>query len=259
VSVLDKIFERKAEEVAEAKKHLPLATVRLMAEGAGSTRGFRAALERAADIALIAEVKKASPSKGVIRANFDPVEVARAYEAAGAHALSVLTDVDYFQGSAENLRRARGSTSLPCLRKDFLNDEYQIYEARAWGADAVLLIVASLDDAQLKDLHSLAKSLAMDVLVEVHSREETERALQLGADLVGVNNRNLADFTTSLAISESLIPLIAPHALAVSESALESRHDIDRVKAAGAKAVLIGTSFCAAENVGAKLREVMAW
>ncbi|MEZ0326740.1 MAG: indole-3-glycerol phosphate synthase TrpC [Fimbriimonas sp.] len=257
MSVLERIFARKAEEVAEAKRQVPLDRVRALAEGSGPTRGFRDALLRASDIALIAEVKKASPSKGVIRADFDAQEIAMAYERAGALALSVLTDVDYFQGSAENLVRARAATSLPCLRKDFLNDEYQVYEARAWGADAILLIVASLDDAQLRDLHRLAMELVMDVLVEVHTEEETERALSAGCDLVGVNNRNLADFTTSLSVSETLIPLIAPHAVAVSESALETREDIERVKRAGAKAVLIGTTFCAAPDIEAKVHEVM--
>jgi indole-3-glycerol phosphate synthase len=257
VSVLEKIFARKSQEVADAQRRVSLTEIRTMAEQSGLTRGFRSALLRASDIALISEVKKASPSKGLIRPDFDPVQVATAYEAAGANALSVLTDVHYFQGSPDNLRLAREATSLPCLRKDFLYDPYQVYEARAWGADAILLIVASLDDAQLRDLHALAADLGMDVLVEVHTEEETERALSLKANLIGVNNRNLADFTTSLSISESLLPMIAPYALPVSESALETRADIDRVKAAGARAVLIGTTFCAVPDISSKVREVM--
>jgi indole-3-glycerol phosphate synthase len=260
MNVLDKIFAQKAEEVARAKERRPFEEIRAAAEEAGPTRGFLNALKSATtDLALIAEVKKASPSKGVIRENFDPVEIARIYEREGAHALSVLTDEQYFQGSAENLVRCREATSLPCLRKDFLNDPYQVYEARAWGADAILLIAASLNDAQMRDLYTLAKELGMDVLVEVHTEEETDRALELGFDLIGVNNRNLADFTTSIEFSERLLPKIAPHAIGVSESALDSRHDLDRVAAAGAKAVLIGTSFCASPDIGQKVREVMGW
>jgi len=259
VSVLDRIFAYKAEEVAEAKRLMPLADVRSKAAESDTPRGFLSALERGSetDVALIAEVKKASPSKGTIRPDFDPAAIARAYEASGASALSVLTDTRSFQGSAENLRLARGATSLPALRKDFIADPYQVYEARAWGADAILLIVASLDDAQLRDLHGLATELGMDVLVEVHSLPETERAIALGFPLIGVNNRDLGDFTTDLGISDRLIPLIAPHALAVSESALETRADLDRVKAAGARAVLIGTTFCAAPDIGGKVREVL--
>jgi indole-3-glycerol phosphate synthase len=258
MSVLDRIFQTKAEEVARAKVERPLVAVRADAESAGPTRGFRAALaSRAPELALIAEVKKASPSKGVIRADFDPVAIARCYERAGAACLSVLTDVSYFQGSPENLRLCREATALPALRKDFLNDPYQVYEARAWGADAILLIMASLGDAQAGDLAQLARELGMDALVEVHTLEETERALALGFDLIGVNNRSLIDFSTDLATSERLLPLIAPHALAVSESALETRGDLDRVQRAGARAVLIGTSFCAAPDIEAKVREVM--
>ncbi len=257
MSILDRIFARKAEEVADAKKRVSSSAMRALAERAGPTRGFRKALEDYHGLGLIAEVKKASPSKGVIRANFDPSAIAKSYEQAGAQALSVLTDVDYFQGSLENLSIARGETALPCLRKDFINDEYQVYEARAWGADAILLIAASLEDVQLRALYDLAKDLKMDVLVEVHTSGETDRALQAGCDLIGVNNRNLADFTTSLTLSEVLIPQIGLHALAVSESALETHDDIERVHAAGAKAVLIGTTFCASPDIAAKVREVM--
>jgi len=258
MSVLDRIFAHKREEVAAAEARIPFADIRAMAADASPTRGFlRALMSRPGDLALIAEVKKASPSKGVIRPNFDPVLVAQAYERAGAEALSVLTDERYFQGSAENLRRARQATSLPCLRKDFIDAPYQVYEARAWGADAILLIVASLEDSQISDLQALAGELGMDVLVEVHSLEETQRALDLAAPLIGVNNRDLADFRTDLAFSEELIPMIAPFALPVSESALETRADLNRVQAAGARAVLIGTSFCASEDIESKVHEVM--
>jgi indole-3-glycerol phosphate synthase len=202
-------------------------------------------------------VKKASPSKGVIRADFDPEAIAAAYARAGAAALSVLTDVPHFQGSPAYLKIAREASGLPVLRKDFLYDPYQVLEARAWGADAVLLIVAALEDAQLRDLQAFAHELGMDALVEVHTAEETERALAAGCPLIGVNNRDLGDFRTSLEISDRLLPRIAPHALAVSESALETRADLDRVRAAGARAVLIGTTFCAAPDIEGKVREVM--
>jgi len=258
MSVLDRIFATKAEEVAAARATVSFEEIQRRAAAADAPRGFLRALEASTDrLALIAEVKKASPSKGVIRADFDAAEIARIYARAGATCLSVLTDVPYFQGSAENLQLARAASSLPCLRKDFLNDPYQVYEARAWGADAILLIVAALDDASLASLHALATSLGMDVLVEVHTGEETERALRQGFPLIGVNNRNLADFRTSLEYSEELIPRIAPHALAVSESALETPADLARVLAAGARAVLIGTTFCAAPDIEEKVHELM--
>lgn len=258
MNVLDKIFAHKAEEVKAAKARVSPAEIEAAAREAGPTRGFLNALRNPqGDIALIAEVKKGSPSKGTIRPDFDPEAIAQAYARAGATALSVLTDIDYFQGSPSYLKIAREASGLPCLRKDFINDPYQVFEARAWGADAILLIVAALTDRELCDLHALARDLGMDVLVEVHTDEETDRALAVGAPLIGVNNRDLGDFKTSLGISDRLIPCIAPHALAVSESALETRADIDRVKSAGASAVLIGTTFCAAPDIEGKVREVM--
>lgn len=260
MSYLDRVFARKAEEVALAKRSISLMAIRAEAEQADPPRGFRNALAASPHpLALIAEVKKASPSQGVIRDDFDPGEIASTYEAVGADALSVLTEVEDFRGSLENLRIARQTTALPALRKDFLNDQYQLYEARAWGADAILLIVAALDDDQLRDLYALAHELKMDALVEVHTEPEAERALACGCDLIGVNNRQLVDLSTSLGPSETLIPKIAPYALAVSESALGSRADLDRVQAAGARAVLIGTSFVRSPDIGAKVREVMGW
>lgn len=257
MSVLKKIFETKAKEVGEAKSRVSLAELKNQAADSESTRGFLKALQTSTSgLALIAEVKKASPSKGIIRPNFDPAEIAKAYEDSGASALSVLTDVGYFQGSPDNIKIARRTVGLPILRKDFINDPYQVYEARAWGADAILLIVAALEDRELLDLHGLANELSLDVLVEVHTEEETERALNLGFPLIGVNNRDLGDFHTAIETSERLIPKIAPHALAVSESALETALDLDRVQTAGAKAVLIGTSFCAAPDIRTKVAEV---
>jgi indole-3-glycerol phosphate synthase len=259
LSVLQRILAVKQREVAAASATVPLDVIRQQAQAAPPPKGFRAALEAADGLALIAEVKKASPSKGLIRPDFDPAEVARAYARAGAHALSVLTDVEHFQGSLGNLSLAREASGLPCLRKDFIYDPYQVYEARANGADAILLIVAMLPPSELTDLYRLAKDLRMDVLVEVHSEAEVDVALDMKADLIGVNNRDLGDFTTSIAVSERLLPLIRRHALPVSESALEGRADLDRVQAAGARAVLIGTTFCAAPDIEAKVREVMGW
>jgi indole-3-glycerol phosphate synthase len=258
MSVLARIFERKASEVGEAKLRVTPSEVEALAAKADPPRGFLAALQSPnRDLGLIAEVKKASPSQGLIRADFDPVAIGRTYARAGADCLSVLTDSHYFQGSSENLVRARASSGLPVLRKDFIFDRYQVYEARSWGADAILLIVAGLDDHVLHSLNTLSLELGMDVLVEVHDQAEASRAVNLGASLIGVNNRNLANFETSLTVSEQLIPGLTSHALTVSESALESRSDLDRVKRAGAKAVLIGTTFCASPDIEAKVREVM--
>jgi indole-3-glycerol phosphate synthase len=260
VSVLQEIFAHKAEEVAEAKRHIPLSELQDLARGAAPPRGFRRALEsNLHDPALIAEIKKASPSQGVIRSDFDPSAIARMYESVGAAAVSVLTDQRYFHGSSRNLLLAHEACTLPCLRKDFVNDQYQVVQSRAWGADAILLIVAALEQAQLLDLHCAATELGMDVLVEVHNEEEAERALESKADLIGVNNRNLKDLSTDLAVSDRILPKIAAHCLAVSESALSGTGDVARVKESGARAVLIGTSFCAAPNVGQKVREVMGW
>ncbi|RYG25902.1 indole-3-glycerol phosphate synthase TrpC [bacterium] len=260
MSVLDRIFARKGNEVAEAKTQVSETDLRAQVADSGPTRGFAQALVNAPQrVALIAEVKKASPSKGIIRRDFDAVDVATAYERSGAHCLSVLTDVAGFQGSEENLRRARAATALPSLRKDFLYDPYQVWEARAWGADAILLIATSLETSQIVDLMGLAQSLGMDALVEVHDEADVERALAAKATLVGVNNRNLADFTTDLSATEHLLPLFPEDTIKVSESALETQTDIERVHRAGARAVLIGTTFCAAPDVESKVREVMAW
>jgi indole-3-glycerol phosphate synthase len=260
MSVLERIFAVKREEVAAAQARRPLEEVRAAARDASPPRGFRRALESATtDLALIAEVKRGSPSQGVIRPDFDPVEVARAYQRAGAHALSVLTDAEFFGGSPENLGHARSATQLPALRKDFLYDPYQVWEARAWGADAVLLIVAMLTPSQLAELQGLAQELGMDALVETHTEEEALVALEAGAGLIGVNNRNLADFRTDLSTSERILPMLAGKAVGVSESALESRADLHRVRSAGARAVLIGTRFCREPDIEAAVREVMGW
>jgi len=260
LSYLDRIFAVKHEEVAAAKQSTPLEDLSVKAADAAPPSGFRKALESSGrPLSLIAEVKKASPSQGLIRSDFDAGQIAKTYERAGAHALSVLTDVQFFQGGPENLRAAKAATNLPCLRKDFIDDPYQVYEARSWGADAILLILASLGRNQAEDLQCLAWDLGMDVLVEVHTPSEADTALAIGANLIGVNNRNLSDFKTDLATSEEILPSIRDRALTVSESALNSFADLERVRAAGARAVLIGTSFCAAPDIEAKVREVMGW
>jgi indole-3-glycerol phosphate synthase len=272
---LTEIFKHKELEVERAKASVSLSELKEMVAFAPRVRPFKKALvESGKPMALIAEVKKASPSKGVIRADFDPVQVAAAYRDAGADCLSVLTDERYFQGSRKNLELARGESGLPCLRKDFIFDEYQVYEARTWGADCILLILAAfMADTTSPDadqslftwdhcvrLNAIARDLGMDVLVEVHTQWEALRSGLLATGLTGVNNRNLSNMSTDIKTSEELLPLVSMVGqLGVSESALETRADLDRVQAAGARAVLIGTSFCAAPDIGAKVREVMGW
>lgn len=261
MSKLTEIFAHKASEVEAAKQATAQRELIAQLADAPPVRPFRKALlakaEATHDLGLIAEVKQASPSAGSIRPNLDPVAVAQAYEAAGADALSVLTDVRYFQGSPENLRRARAATKLPILRKDFILDSYQLMEARLWGADAVLLIVAGLTDDQLSFLYEEAKNLGLDVLVEVHTDEECEHAMKLSPNMIGVNNRNLATFETDLAFSDRILPQLDESILGISESALRTRADLNRVKAAGARAVLIGTTFCAEPDIQAKVHEVL--
>jgi indole-3-glycerol phosphate synthase len=257
--MLSRIFESKRKEVAASKTVTSLEDVKLRAADQPKPRGFLRAIQRAEPLALIAEVKKGSPSRGIIREDFDAEEIACAYEAAGAHVLSVLTDRTFFYGSPENLKLARKVCTLPALRKDFIDDPYQVYESRAWGADAILLIVAALEDNQLAHLQSLAHELEMDVLVEVHTLHEADRALAAKSPLIGVNNRDLSDFRTDLTYSETLLPHVARHATTVSESGLSTSADIDKVRSWGANAVLIGTTFCEARDIGRAVREVMGW
>ena len=215
------------------------------------------AAPRAGDVGLIAEVKKASPSAGVIRADFDPVTIAKEYAAAGASCLSVLTDEKYFQGSLEYLRQIRAAVDLPLLRKDFVVDARQIAEAVEWGADAVLLIVAILDDAQLQEFHELATGVGLAALVEVHDADELRRASVLEAPLIGVNNRNLKNFMVDLGTTEVLAAqLDLSQTLLVAESGIHSRVDVERLKAAGAKAILVGESLMREADIAAKVREL---
>lgn len=260
MNILTEIFERKRELLAGKISAVPLDEMKRRAADAEPTRGFLTRLQNSrTKPALIAEVKKGSPSAGTIRADFEPVAIAQAYERAGATCLSVLTDVEYFQGSDENLQLCRATTQLPVLRKDFTVDAYDLYEARAIGADAVLLIVNGLEQSLIRDLLELARELTLDALVEAHTQAEAETALACGADLIGINNRNLETFATEIEVSEAILPRLVGHATLVSESALETRADIERVQAAGADAVLIGTAFCREPDIEAAVKRVMPW
>lgn len=259
--ILDRILATKAEEVAAVRAAIPRPDV----AGAPAPRGFFRALREPAGVQVIAEVKKASPSKGIIRAGFDPVAIARAYESAGAACLSVLTDEQYFQGSLEYLRQIRAAVGLPLLRKDFIIDEYQVYEARAAGADAILLIVAAFHGesaggrtpADMHRLAALAADLGMDVLTEVHTADELEVALAGGAGLIGVNNRDLRTFQVTLDVTERLAPRIPADRVLVSESGIATHDDLVRVGAAGAKAVLVGESLMRQHDVAKALQKLV--
>lgn len=259
MNVLDQIFAAKREELERLRATRPLADVKAMALDQPPTRGFLRAIKSApSKPALIAEVKKKSPVKGMIRADFDPVAIATTYESAGASCVSVLTD-SRFEGIEDDLISVRNSIQLPILRKDFTADEYHVYEARAMGADAILLICYSLEDSELHEFSQLGEELGLDVLFEAHTIGEAERALAAGAKLLGINNRDLASFETSPEISLRLLPQLVGRATLVSESALHSRSDVQRITEAGADAVLIGTAFCSKPDVGAAVKEVMGW
>jgi indole-3-glycerol phosphate synthase len=259
--VLQAILARKVEEIEERQRVRPLEAVRDAALAQAPARGFAQAIraKRAQDLpAVIAEVKKASPSKGLIRADFDPAAIARSYEAGGAACLSVLTDADYFQGRDDYLQQARAACALPVLRKDFTIDAYQVHEARALGADCILLIVAALDDVRLADLTVLALELGMDVLVEVHDIDELERALQVPAPLLGVNNRNLRTFDVSLDTTIALRDAVPPDRILVTESGIATRADVQLMRDHGVNAFLVGETFMRAPDPGAALRELFA-
>lgn len=258
-TILENIVARKYEEVRENRARVSLDDLQRQAASADAPRGFARALRAQAQArqpAVIAEIKKASPSKGVIREDFNPAQIAVSYEQGGAVCLSVLTDIDFFQGSPEYLQQARAACALPVIRKDFLVDPYQVVEARAMGADCILLIVASLEDAQMAELNAAAVELGMDVLVEVHDAPELERALALDTPLVGVNNRNLHDFSVSLDTTLELLPRIPADRLAVTESGILSRADVELMLDNGVYSFLVGEAFMRAEDPGTELKRL---
>lgn len=258
-TILENIVARKYEEVKENRARVSLDELQRLAASADAPRGFAQALRQRATAqqpAVIAEVKKASPSKGVIRENFNPAEIAVSYQQGGAACLSVLTDIDFFQGSTEYLQQARAACDLPVIRKDFMVDPYQVVEARAMGADCILLIVASLEDGQMAELNAAAVELGMDVLVEVHDGAELDRALQLDTPLVGINNRNLHTFEVSLDTTLQLLPRVPADRLAVTESGILTRADVELMLDNGVYSFLVGEAFMRASDPGAELKRL---
>ncbi|MBQ0936493.1 indole-3-glycerol phosphate synthase TrpC [Ideonella paludis] len=259
--ILRRIVEVKHQEMVAVKARRSLASVRAEAESRHDVRGFERALRAKVaqgQPAVIAEIKKASPSKGVLREDFRPADIARSYEQHGAACLSVLTDEQFFQGHADYLQQARAACALPVLRKDFMVDDYQVFEARAWGADCILLIAACLDDAQMADLEATAQALGLDVLVEVHDARELERALRLKTRLVGINNRDLRSFEVSLQTTLGMLKEVPPDRLLVTESGILSRADVALMRAAAVHCFLVGEAFMRAAEPGEALAALFA-
>jgi indole-3-glycerol phosphate synthase len=257
--VMRRIIAAKRREVEDARAAVPLADMERRAQRADPPRGFEAALRRrVADgrPGVIAEIKRASPSRGLIRADFNPVRIAKSYESHGAACLSVLTDREFFGGSADDLRAARSACKLPVLRKDFMIDPYQVYEARSWGADCILLIMDAVPDAELDAMARLAQALGMDVLVECHDAAQLDRALRLPTRLVGINNRDLRTFDTRIETTIELLPRVPADRLLVAESGIARPEDVRRLSASGVSAYLVGSAFMEADNPGEKLAEL---
>ena len=255
---LDDIIEHKKHKLEKAQEALPLDEIERTASPV-KNRGFKKAISRAGKINLIAELKKASPSHGVIRHDYDPGAIARIYKKSGAAALSVLTEDKYFQGSLDHLKAVRQAVDLPILRKDFIISEYQIYETAIAGADAVLLIAAALDRGMLKALFHEAKSLGMDAIIEVHDQRDLDKALGIEAEIIGINNRNLRTLETDLNITRELVAKVPPGKIIVSESGVRDPEDVQSLASTGVRAVLIGTVFMEADDIGAEVKRVMAW
>jgi len=257
--ILQKILQRKVEEITESVAKESLVDISKRAQSALPVRGFIQSIENKVSMgnaAVIAEIKKASPSKGVMRENFIPSEIAQSYEKGGAACLSILTDRDFFQGAPEFLQQAREATKLPVIRKDFIIDPYQVYEARAMNADCILLIVSALGDATLNELLALAHHLQMDVLMEVHDRDEMERAIQSGAKLIGVNNRNLRTFDVSLQTTLDMLDMLPDDRILVTESGIHVPEDVKLMRQNGVNSFLVGEAFMRAEEPGEKLAEL---
>ncbi|MEW6381716.1 MAG: indole-3-glycerol phosphate synthase TrpC [bacterium] len=255
--ILDEILIHKRIEVARKKLSLPFRELEERTKSLPPARNFYQALKQPDGISIIAEIKKASPSRGIIRKSFDPIQIAQVYEQEGASAISVLTDQKFFQGDLDYLRKVREIVSLPLLRKDFIIDEYQIYEARAAGADAVLLIAAALSPERLGGLYSLARSIGLQVLLEVHDRDELDTALAIGAAIIGINNRNLKTFQVDLSVTASLAPLIPHDRVIVSESGIHEASQLHFLESLGVDAVLIGEAFMAHDDIGQAFRKLV--
>ncbi len=260
MDILERIAAYKREEVAERSRRVSLDDLESRIAAVGSPRGFARALvagKRPHSLALIAEIKKASPSRGLIRADFDPAGLAQAYESGGASCLSILTDGPSFMGHESHFQAARGAVALPCIRKDFLVDSWQVAESRALGADAILVIMAMIDDGLASDLVDAAHAYGMDALIEVHDEAEMERALGLGSQLIGINNRNLRDFSVDLKVTENLARMVTPEHILVAESGIFSHADVLHLEAAGAAAMLVGESLMRQADVGAAARSLL--
>ncbi|MCP3868671.1 MAG: indole-3-glycerol phosphate synthase TrpC [Gammaproteobacteria bacterium] len=257
--ILKKIVQRKQQEISERTRRLPLEQLAEQSRNAGPTRGFAEVLKTRIDSGtpgVIAEIKKASPSKGVIREDFHPAEIAESYEKGGAACLSILTDVDFFQGSDQYLMEARSACRLPVLRKDFMIDPYQVYEARAIGADCILLIVSCLEDGRMQELNGLAQELGMDVLIEAHDGEELERALAVGNRLIGINNRNLRTFEVDLRTTLDLVKQVPENRILVTESGINDKVDISMMRQSGIDGFLVGEAFMRSDDPGVRLSEL---